>query len=375
MQQPAPATKDSHGQRADSPQDIPPRGWRDVAWRLLHEVQDDRVTLIAAGATYYMLIALVPALALIVSIYGLFNDPVDVSKQASLLAGVLPPGGLSIITDQLTRLAATGKPTLGLTLVISLAVALWSANAGVQSFFDAMNIAYDEAEKRNFIVRQLLGFTFTLAFAVAAIVFVTVVLVIPVVMQFLYLGEGFGWLVKVLSYLLMLILALLGISALYRWGPSREGAKWRWITPGALLAVVLIAIVSIIFSWYAANFSNYNATYGSLGALVGFLTWLWLTAAIVITGAELNSELEHQTGRDSTTGAPLPLGERGAYMADHVAAVGKGAPASGKAEAHPAPGAAKLPARTTTDGRVALGLAVLLILVSASRGRRRVRRP
>lgn len=380
MRHTAPLTKDTpgrdtHGQNADSPQHIPLRGWRDVAWRLFNEVQQDRVMLVAAGATYYLLIALVPALALIVSLYGLFSDPTDVSKQVGLLSGVLPPGGLSIITEQLTRLAATGKPTLGLTLVISLAVALWSANAGVQSFFDAMNIAYDEAEKRNFVVRQLLGFAFTLAFAVAAIVFITVVLVIPVVMQFLYLGRGFDWLVKVLSYALMLVLALLAISALYRWGPSRERAKWRWITPGALLAVGLIAIVSIIFSWYAVNFSNYNATYGSLGALIGFLTWLWLTATIVITGAELNSELEHQTGRDSTTGAPLPLGERGAYMADHMAAVGPGAPRDGKAETPPAAGAAKLPARTTTDGRVALGLAALLILVSASRARRRLRRP
>jgi membrane protein len=372
MQQTAPAPKDSHGQRAESPHEIPSRGWRDVAWRVFHEVQDDRVTLVAAGATYYMLIALVPALALIVSIYGLFNDPADVSKQVSLLAGVLPPGGLSIITDQLTRLASTGKPTLGLTLVISLAVALWSANAGVQSFFDAMNIAYDETEKRNFIVRQLLGFAFTLAFAIAAIVFIVVVLVIPVVMQFLYLGHGFDWLVKVLSYLLMLVLTLAGISALYRWGPSRERAKWRWITPGAVLAVVLIAIVSIIFSWYAANFSNYNATYGSLGALIGFLTWLWLTATIVITGAELNSELEHQTGRDSTTGAPLPLGERGAYMADNVAAVGKGAPASGKVDARPAQ--ADAPSTHPADSRVALALAAVLIVVTAA-GRRRVRRP
>jgi membrane protein len=374
MPQTAPVPKDTHGQRADSPHEIPPRGWRDVAWRLFNEVQQDRVTLIAAGATYYMLIAMVPALALIVSLYGLFNDPADVSRQVSLLSGVLPPGGLSIITEQLTRLAATGKPTLGLTLVISLAVALWSANAGVQAFFDAMNIAYDEAEKRNFIVRQLLGFAFTLAFAVGAIVFLVVVLVIPVVMQFLYLGHGFDWLVKVLSYALMLILALLAISALYRWGPSRERAKWRWITPGALLAVVLIAAVSIIFSWYAANFSNYNATYGSLGALIGFLTWLWLTATIVITGAELNSELEHQTGRDSTTGAPLPLGDRGAYMADHVAAVGPGAPADGKAGTRPAPAADRPPA-STADSRFALALALLLIVVSAGSARRRVRRP
>ncbi|MGN6099912.1 MAG: YihY/virulence factor BrkB family protein, partial [Devosia sp.] len=292
----------SHGQLADNPTQIPPKGWRDVIFRVVHEVMDDRAMLIAAGATYYMLIALVPGLSLFVTLYGLFNDPSDVSHQVSLLAGVLPQGGLDILNDQLTRLTATGKPTLGLTLVISLAVALWSANAGVQSLFDAMNIAYDEEEKRNFFVRTGLGFLFTLAFAIAAILFLAVIVIVPVVLKVLYLGTGFEWLLRIISYLLMLVLLLLGIAALYRWGPSRHDAKWRWITPGAALAGIGIAIVSVAFSWYAANFSNYNATYGSLGALIGFLTWMWLSATIVIVGAELDSELEHQTARDSTTG-------------------------------------------------------------------------
>jgi len=358
--------------RSSSWQGVEKRSWRDVAVRLFNEVMEDRVMLVAAGATYYMLIAMVPALTLVVSLYGLFSDPADVPRQLSLFAGILPQGALDIVGDELKRLASTGRPTLGVTLIISLCVALWSANAGVGSLFDAMNIAYDEPEKRNFFVRQLVSLVFTLLLAVAGIVFLGIVLVIPIVMQFLSLGDGFDWLVKVLSYLLMLVLALTAISALYRWGPSREQAKWRWITPGALLAVGLIAVVSIIFSWYAANFSNYNATYGSLGALIGFLTWLWLTATIVITGAELNSELEHQTGRDSTTGAPLPLGERGAYMADHVAAVGKGAPASGKAEARPAPPPAA-PASRSADSHFALALAALLIVVTVA-GRRRIRR-
>jgi len=364
----APAASPSHGQLADSPTEIPPRGWRDVGWRLIHEVMEDRVMLIAAGATYYMLIALVPGLALFVSLYGLFNDPVDVYKQVSLLSGILPQGGLDILTDQLTRLAATGKPTLGVTLLVSLAIALWSANAGVQAFFDAMNIAYDEAEKRNFLVRTGLGFIFTLGFAIAAILFLAVVIVIPVALQFLYLGHGFDWLVKVASYVLMLILMMGGISALYRWGPSRSEAKWRWVTPGAALAVVGIAIVSVVFSWYAANFSNYNATYGSLGALIGFLTWMWLSATVVIVGAELDSELEHQTAKDSTTGAPLPLGARGAYMADHVAVVGQGAAADGKGfdGAMPKPHA---PAGAKSDLVLGLGLFALLVMASAGASR------
>ncbi|HVW93937.1 MAG TPA: YihY/virulence factor BrkB family protein [Devosia sp.] len=347
-----------HGQLADSPTAMGLLGWRDVAVRVFNEVMEDRVLLVAAGATYYMLIALVPALTLVVSLYGLFSDPADVPRQMSLLTGILPPGALQIVNDQLTRLTATGRPTLGLTLVISLVVALWSANAGVGSLFDAMNIAYDEAEKRNFFVRTLVSLAFTLVLAIAGIVFLGIVLVIPVVMQFLYLPGGLGWVVKIVSYVLMLILLMAGIGALYRWGPSRRVAKWRWVVPGAVFAAIGIAIVSVVFSWYAANFSNYNATYGSLGALIGLLTWMWLSNTVVITGAELNSELEHQTARDTTTGRPKPLGRRGAYMADHVATVGRGAPADGKGQ----PGFG----RQAGDNywMVALGLLALLALAS-----------
>lgn len=356
-----------HGQRANSPVAIPPLGWRDVAMRVVHEVMADRAMLIAAGVTYYMLVALVPALTLVVSLYGLFNDPADVPHQVNLFAGILPQGGLDILNDQLTRLAATGRPTLGVALVISVAIALWSANAGVQSLFDAMNIAYEEEEKRNFFVRTLLGFGFTLALAIAGIIFIGIVLIIPVVMQFLYLPSGLDWLVKILSYLLMLVLLIAGVGALYRWGPSRREAKWRWVVPGAIFSAVGIAIVSVVFSWYAANFSNYNATYGSLGALIGFLTWMWLSTTVVIAGAELNSELEHQTVRDSTIGRAKPLGLRGAFMADHVAIVGRGAPPDGEAVAE----------REVGDSywMVALGLIALLALASTQPASVRQRRP
>ena len=194
-----------------------------------------------------------------------------------------------------------------------------------------------------------------------------VVVVMPAVLQLLYLPKGFGWLVQVSSYALMLLLLLFGISALYRWGPSRHDAKWRWITPGALLAVAGIAIISVAFSWYAANFSNYNATYGSLGALIGFLTWMWLSVTVIIVGAELNSELEHQTARDSTIGRPKPLGRRGAYMADHVAAVGSAATPDGKADENIASG--KTAPHAAGDTAVALGLLALLVLAAEARGR------
>jgi membrane protein len=319
-----------HGQEANTPTEIPPLGWRDIAWRVLHEVVEDRVTLIAAGVTYYLLLALVPSLAVIVSVYGLFNDRATVLHHVSLLAGILPPGGMDIITDQLTRLTSTPNTTLSVTLVFSLVVALWSSSAGINSLFEAMNIAYDEAEKRNYFVRTATALGFTLGALVAAAVFLATVVVIPLVFEALYLPKGLEWLILIASYLLMLGLTFLGVSALYRWGPSRREAKWRWVSPGAIFTVVCVAIVSLLFSWYASTFANYSATYGSLGALVGMLTWIWLSVIILITGAELNSEAEHQTARDSTVGRPKALGRRGAYMADHVAVVGARATTDGK---------------------------------------------
>lgn len=340
------------GAGAYSPHQIPPRGWKDVSKRLIQSTMEDRVMLISAGVTYYTLLALVPSLAVFVSIYGLFNDRATVNQHIGLLSGIMPAGGVGIIKDQLDRLTATGTGALSLTLILSLLVALWSASAGIKSLFEAMNIAYREREKRNFFVLNVMALGFTLASVVAAFVFVTVVVVIPIVLNALYLGKGFEWLISVSSYALMAILLLSGISTLYRWGPSREQARWRWISPGAVFSVLAIGAVSVLFSWYAANFSNYNATYGSLGALVGLLTWIWISITLLIMGAELNSELEYQTARDSTTGPPEPMGERGAYMADHVA------------PSDPVPSQRK---SGKADRLLALGLLATILLASARR--------
>jgi membrane protein len=352
----------AHGRHAESPTEIPPLGWKDIVWRLYHEINDDRVMLIAAGVTYYMLLALVPALSVFVSLYGLFNDRATVSQHLDLLAGIVPSGGMDILKDQLTRLTSTPNSTLSLTLVISLVVALWSASSGIKALFEAMNIAYDEGEKRNFFVLNLLALLFTIGAAVSAAILLTAVVLIPAVFSALYLGAGYEWLIKVISYALMIVVILAGIGALYRWGPSRSQAKWRWITPGAILTVILTLVVSLLFSWYAANFGHYNTTYGSLGALVGLMTWLWLSVTIVLVGAELNSEVEHQTAKDSTTGHPRPMGDRGAYMADHVAIVGDHASADGKATTGNA-----LPIRKSSSSRSrGLSLPLLAVLVPAA---------
>lgn len=316
------------GREAEAPHRIPRRGWKDILWRTYGEINDDRVVLVAAGVTFFLLLSLVPGLSAFVSVYGLFNDPVTVRDQLDMLSGVIPSGGMEILNEQLTRLTGQGGSTLGWALVVSLGLALWSASASVRALFQAMNVAYGETEDRNFIQFNGLALLFTLAGLIAGVAMIGVVLVLPLVLGFLGFGEGMGWLVQGLGYLLVLVLLVCAISALYRFGPSRNQAKWRWITPGAVVAVVVILLVSLAYSWYAANLANFDATYGSLGALIGFLFWMWISSAIVIVGAELDAEIEHQTARDSTIGEEAPMGSRNAAMADTL---GKAAIEGGEA--------------------------------------------
>jgi membrane protein len=300
------AAEPHRGRSASAPQEVPPKGWKDVLWRTWREIGDDRVTLVAAGATYFLLLSIFPTLTAFVSLYGLFADPRTVAEHVEI----------EIIRDQLTRLTQQGGGTLGTALLISLAVALWSSGAGVKAMFQAMNVAYDERERRGFFKLTLLALLFTLGGIALSIVMVGVVVVLPMVLGFLGLSGGFEWLVQAVGYLLVVAMLFVGLAALYRFGPDRQQAKWRWLTPGAILAVVAVLAASILFSWYSANFANYDRTYGSLGALIGFLTWIWISVTVVLVGAELNSELEHQTARDTTVGADQPMGMRNATMAD-----------------------------------------------------------
>lgn len=315
------AASTTRGREAHGPLQIPTSGWKDVLWRVYGEINGDRVMLIAAGVTYYLLLAFVPGLSAFLSLYGLVADPATVAEHVGQLRGIVPEGGLQILDEQLKRLASEGQATLGITLAISLAIALWSANAGVKSLFESMNVAYDEVEKRSFIKLNAVSLLFTFGAIVTMMLMLGVIIVLPAALAFVGLAEGTEWLIRIAGFAALLLVLSLGIAALYRWGPDRSAAKWRWITPGAALALVATIVVSALFSWYAANFGSYNATYGSLGALIGFMTWIWLTSTLLIVGAELNSELEHQISTDSTTGAERPLGSRGAIMADSVAGI------------------------------------------------------
>lgn len=304
------------GRDADKPAEIPARGLKDVIWRIVSGVMEDRVTLIAAGITYYLLLALFPAASVLVSLYGLMADPAAIADRIASLGSVMPADALDIFLNQVRALSAERGATLSAGLVGGLALALWSANNGIKALFDAMNVAYREKEKRSIVRLNLVSLAFTFGAFLIAIVILFSMGVVPAVLNYFWLDRWAELIIRVARWPIMMVFVGFGIMALYRFGPSREPAKVRWLTWGAVFSTLLWFAASLGVSFYLSNIANYNATYGTLGALIGFMVWTWISAIIVIVGAEINAELEHQTTRDSTTGTPRPMGERGAYMAD-----------------------------------------------------------
>ncbi len=269
-------------------------GWWTILKRTFAEVSSDRVLAVAGGVTFYGLLSLFPAITVLVSLYGLVADPADISQHLQLLSSFLPQGALSIIGEQVTRIAQSDHSTLSVAAVTALLVALWSANAAMKAMMDALNIAYDAEEERGFVKLNLLSLGFTLSAILALILMIVAIAAVPVILQLFNLGVLGDVLLWAGRWPTVFVLMLLGIAVLYRYGPSRPGVAWRWVTPGSLFATFGLVVFSMVFSWYAANFANYNETYGSLGAVIGFLTWMWLSATIVLAGAELNAEIESE---------------------------------------------------------------------------------
>lgn len=308
----------SRGRQAETPGDIPARGLKDVFWRVFRSMESDRVLLVAAGVTYYLLLALFPAMAAMVSLYGFVADPAKLADRITFLSMILPPNALDLFLDQLRSLTQQGRTTLNIGLFGGLALALWSANAGMKALFEAMNVAYGEAEKRGILQLNMISLLFTLGAILVAIVVLVAMGVVPAILSFLWLDRWAEMIIRFSRWPIMMLFVTAGIAVLYRYGPSREPARIQWLTWGAVFSSLAWLAGSIGVSYYLSHVANYNATYGALGALIGFMVWTWISAIIVVIGAEINAELEHQTTRDSTTGPEKPMGDRGAYMADTI---------------------------------------------------------
>ena len=318
--QKARAAEQGRGRRARSPGQIPWRGWKDIILRTLQETQADRLMGLAAEVVFYSLVALFPAIAAGVSIYALFADAGTIAKHLSLAVGVIPNDALGMLDDEITRIAAKSDGKLTFGFLFGLCVALWSANAGMKAMFDALNVIYDEQDKRGLFRLNLITLFFTICAIGAVLLAVSAVVIFPLLLAVFGLATDALPLIAYLRWPLMWFLVVAGATVLYRYGPNRRPAKWRWISVGSGFAASAWLVLSSLFSWYLSNFANYNATYGSLGAVVGLMMWMWLSTIVILVGAELNAEIEHQTARDSTIGIEKPLGARGAVMADTVGA-------------------------------------------------------
>jgi membrane protein len=275
--------------RTEAPRGATP--WRTIAWRTIKAFGSDRIPSAAAAITFYMLLAIFPALSAFVSLYGLVADLADARRQVLALADVLPGGAVSILGDELTRLTTTDHGALGLAFAISLATSIWSSNAGAKALIEGLNVAYEKQEKRGFIHLTLLSLSFTVGAIALGVCGVALIVSAPVLLGDAGLTEPVGG--GLLRWPAFLALAIALLSIIYRYGPCRGKARWRWITPGSLLAAVGWLAMTGLFSWYVANFGHYNRTYGSLGAIVGFLTWIWMSLMVVLLGAEFNSEIEN----------------------------------------------------------------------------------
>ena len=310
---------DDRGRDAEGPGDVPARGWKDVALRVKGEVKEDQVPLLSAGVAFFLLLALFPALAALVSLYGLFADPDQVAQQVRDLAGSLPEDARGLITDQLESITSE-QQGIGVTLAVSIAAALWAASSGVKHLIGAVNAAYDEHESRGFLKLRGLSLALTVGAIAFAAVAIGVIAVLPTLADQLPFGSLGQILVQIGSYVGLAVGFALGLAVLYRYAPDRDAPRWQWVSWGAVIVTAVWVIGSIAFSVYVSNFGSYGETYGSIGAVIVLMLWLVVTAFAVILGAEINSELEAQTAEDSTVGEPQPMGRREAVKADVLGA-------------------------------------------------------
>ncbi|HEY4042358.1 MAG TPA: YihY/virulence factor BrkB family protein [Rhodopila sp.] len=293
-------------------------GWKDIMIRTWGEVSENNIFLVAGGVTYAILLALFPGLAALVSIYGLLLDPSQVETQIAALSHVLPPETTQLIGDQLKSLVSASQGSLSVSAVVAMLLALWSASRGMSGLLTAFNIAYDQKETRGFFRFNLVAIVLTVLTLVGGTVIIALVGVLPAALQFIGLASQTKWLLLVLEWPLLIVVVMAGLAVLYRYAPDRHPPRWRWVSPGAIVATFLWLVGSLAFTVYVSHFNSYNKTYGSLGGVVVMLTWLYLSAFVALLGAVINAQSERQTKADSTIGGPKPMGRRKAYAADTV---------------------------------------------------------
>ena len=307
------------GREASRIRDVPGAGWKDILLRTKDQIREDRLSMVAAGVAFYAFLALFPTLVAVISLWGLFADPAQVQQQIGQLSAALPSSARELIAAQATRIAQSSPATLGWATAISLALTLWSTNKGMKGLVEGIGVAYDQPDERGFIKKNAVTLGLTFAAIVFGLVVIGMIVAVPIALSFIGLGAVAEWTIRLARWPLLAAAIIFGLTVIYRLGPDRDDPKWRWVTPGSVIAAVLWLAASVGFSIYVDNFGSYNETYGSVAAVAVLLMWFYISSFIVLLGAEINAETEKQTRRDTTVGPEKPMGERDAYPADTVA--------------------------------------------------------
>jgi membrane protein len=312
----APSPAELPGIHAEKPTQIPWRGWKQILKRAWAENKADNMPIIGGGVAFFGFLSIFPALIALISIYGLVASPKSVASQVESLTKQLPHSAANLIKTQLTSIVDHSGSALSIGLVVSILAALWSASGGVGNLITAVNIAYDEVETRNFLKLKLTSLALTLGAIAFVIVTFGLLAVVPSVIQALPLGVVGTILAQVVRWVLLLAVFTGSLAVLYRVAPDRDAPRFRWVSLGAVIVTVIWALVSVVFAIYVNNFGSYDKTYGTIAGVIVLMLWLYLTCYLVLLGAEINAEAEHQTAQDTTEGEPQPMGTRDAEVAD-----------------------------------------------------------
>ncbi len=313
-------THDAHGRDSDRPTQLPMRAWKEIFGRVWVKTGTDNIGLLAAGVAFYAFLSIVPLLGALIMTYGLIADPATAADHMRAIINLVPKDAAKLIYDQLISLTTAAAGKKGLGLVLALIVSLYGATRASGAIMTALNVVYEQPERRNILQTTAISFAMIVAAVLVGVVGILAASVLALVAKFLdVLGPLFAIGINVATWIVAAGLASFAIGATYRYAPDRHDAKWRWLSFGSALATMLWLLATVGFGAYAASFGNYNATYGSLGAVVVLLMWLFVSAYAILLGAEINAETERQTACDTTTGHARPLGQRGATVADQVA--------------------------------------------------------
>lgn len=308
----------ARGREAESPRGISSTGWKDVFFRVKDEIAEDRVGLTAAGIAFYTLLAIFPALTAFMALSGLMFEPQQITARLDSLTVVLSQEAAQIILDQAVDVAGSQKSGLGLAFFMGTLIAIVSASKGMGSLMAGLNIAYDEDESRGFLRKTLVKVILTAFVIVGLLMGIGSTVLVSATLEMLPWGGAGTTTIAVVRWLTLGVMTIVALAVIYRYGPSRDNARWQWLIPGALAACVIWLAASIGFSLFVSNFGRYNETFGSVAGVIFLLMWLWISAFIILAGAELNAEMEAQTRVDTTIGPRDPMGERGAEKADRL---------------------------------------------------------